>query len=190
MWSSCPWVSTTASIRSRRSRRYWKSGSTRSIPGISTSGNDKPASITRTRPSSSSAAMLRPTSPTPPRKTSRARGSSEGAGIPHGLLDRGSLVRGRGDEGKAKRPGRSAHDLEGGLDGDGVRRDEQALEQGQELLVDLARRGDVAGRGELDHLVHPLPRQMRRDRHHAHPAQADERERRPVVARVHLEVRR
>ena len=35
MWSSCPWVRTAAWSRSRRSLTYSKSGSTRSIPGIS-----------------------------------------------------------------------------------------------------------------------------------------------------------
>src|SRR6266550_1391777 len=70
-WSSCPWVRTTAWRRSRLSRRYWKSGRTRSMPGMSLSGNDRPASINRMRSWNSRAAMFRPTSPTPPRKTSR-----------------------------------------------------------------------------------------------------------------------
>ena len=102
-WSSCPWVSTTASMRSRLSLRYCTSGSTRSMPGISTVGNDRPASITRMRPPSSSAAMFRPTSPTPPRKTSRGsppRRSDE-AKVPHGAFDRSPLLRRGGHQGQA-----------------------------------------------------------------------------------------
>src|SRR5215217_7699500 len=66
-WSSCACVRNTASTRAAFSRRYVKSGRTRSTPGMSTSGNIKPQSTTRMRPSTSRQKQLRPISPTPPR---------------------------------------------------------------------------------------------------------------------------
>ena len=41
------------------------------MPSISSEGNDSPASMTRREPSDSTTNMLRPTSPSPPRKTTR-----------------------------------------------------------------------------------------------------------------------
>src|SRR3989449_11392518 len=173
-WSSCPWVRTTASTRSWLSRRYWKSGRTRSIPGISTSGKDRPASITRMRPSSSSAAMLRPTSPTPPRKTSRGSRAGVGKpdiglalvlddpGVPHGLLYLRPLIRRRRDEREARRTHGPSRNLQGDLQGDGVRGDEQALEDRHEVVVDLARRRHIACLDQLDHLPDPGSHQVRR----------------------------
>src|SRR5665213_1357673 len=61
----------TPSTRSAFSRRYVKSGRTRSTPGMSGSGNMIPTSSTRIRPSTSMQAQLRPLSPMPPRKTTR-----------------------------------------------------------------------------------------------------------------------
>src|SRR3984885_9557787 len=61
----------TPSTRSAFSRRYVKSGRTRSTPGMSGSGNMMPQSRTRMRPSTSMQAQFRPISPRPPRKTTR-----------------------------------------------------------------------------------------------------------------------
>src|SRR2546429_6965741 len=70
-WSSCAWVRTTPSTRSALSRRYVKSGSTRSTPGIAGSGNISPQSTTRMRSSTSRQKQFLPISPSPPRKTRR-----------------------------------------------------------------------------------------------------------------------
>ena len=48
---------------------------------MSPEGNDSPTSMMRMRPSSSTHAMLRPTSPTPPRKTTRQMFASEETGV-------------------------------------------------------------------------------------------------------------
>ena len=77
-WSSCPWVSTTAATASARSRTNSMSGRTRSMPGMSADGNDSPTSRISRRPSTSRQAMLRPTSPMPPRKMSRQVGVRQG----------------------------------------------------------------------------------------------------------------
>src|SRR5205085_7269874 len=142
MWSSWPCVRTIASTRSRFSRRYSKSGSTMSMPGISVCGKDSPASITRKRSSSSTTAMLRPTSPTPPRKErwagACAAGPSDEAGILEGSADRLALLRRRRNERQSRRAGRAAEELEGGLHRDRVARDEQRREERRELLVHLA----------------------------------------------------
>ena len=53
------------------SRRYERSGSTRSMPGMSGSGNMIPQSRTTMRPSNSKTAQFRPISPRPPRKMMR-----------------------------------------------------------------------------------------------------------------------
>ena len=71
VWSSWPWVRTTASTASAFSRRYDRSGRTRSMPGMSGSGNMIPQSSTTIRPSSSMHAQFRPISPSPPRKMTR-----------------------------------------------------------------------------------------------------------------------
>ncbi len=72
MWSSCPCVRTIASMSSRRSLMYSKSGRIRSTPGWWSSGKRTPQSMTSRRPSYSRTAMLRPTSPRPPRATMRS----------------------------------------------------------------------------------------------------------------------
>ena len=72
MWSSWPWVSTMASILSRRSRIQVKSGRITSTPGWCSSGNSTPQSTTRSRPACSKTVMLRPISPSPPNGTTRS----------------------------------------------------------------------------------------------------------------------
>src|SRR3990172_5254270 len=143
IWSWCPCVNTTASRSSNRSRTYSKSGSTRSTPGISAWGNDSPTSTISMRPPSSTHAMLRPTSPTPPRKTTRADGSDE-AGIDQRLPDPLALLGGGRHERQPRRPDRMADHLERGLHRDRVRGDEQGVEQRRELLVDLPCCRDVS----------------------------------------------
>src|ERR687894_20418 len=66
MWSSWPWVMTIASIASTFSRRYVKSGSTRSMPSMSAVGKRRPVSTTTRRPSYSTTVMFLPISPRPP----------------------------------------------------------------------------------------------------------------------------
>ncbi len=81
MWSSWPWVSTSASTSSSRSRIAAKSGRIRSTPGWWSSGNSTPQSTISRRPSYSKTVMLRPTSPRPPSGMTRRPpcGSSAGA---------------------------------------------------------------------------------------------------------------
>ena len=71
MWSSCPWVRTTAAMSSRRCSMTPKSGRIRSTPGCSASGNSTPQSMTSSWPSNSRTAMLRPISPSPPSAMTR-----------------------------------------------------------------------------------------------------------------------
>src|SRR6266851_7658702 len=63
------------------------SGSTRSMPGMSSWGNMRPASTTRILSSHSRAHMLMPTSPRPPSGTYRSRGELRGPReiTPHAL---------------------------------------------------------------------------------------------------------
>src|SRR3954454_21754584 len=83
MWSSCPWVRTTATTSSSRSAMAVKSGRMRSTPGWLSSGNSTPQSMTSSRPWYSSTAMLRPTSPRPPRAITRRPFSASGGGGPN-----------------------------------------------------------------------------------------------------------
>src|SRR5918994_4217373 len=80
MWSSCPWVSTSASTALRRSRIGSKSGRIRSTPGWWSSGNSTPQSTISRRPSYSKTVMLRPTSPSPPSGMTRRPPAGRGAG--------------------------------------------------------------------------------------------------------------
>src|SRR5581483_2913855 len=129
--------------------------------GISAWGKDSPTSTTRILPASSTQAMFRPTSPTPPRKTTRAGSARafsrrlEEAGIHERLLDPRALLPRRRNEREPRRAGREAEDVERGLHRDRVGRDEQRVEQRGELLVDLPGRGDVARGDELRHLPDP-----------------------------------
>ncbi len=87
MWSSCPWVSTTASTSSSRSAIALKSGRIRSTPGWSFSGNSTPQSTMSSRPSCSKTVMFRPISPRPPSgMIRRPCGGSSGGGPSLGFL--------------------------------------------------------------------------------------------------------
>ena len=81
MWSSCPWVRTSASTLSRRSRMESKSGRIRSTPGWWSSGNRTPQSTISRRSAYSKTVMLRPTSPRPPSGMTRRAPSASGAGV-------------------------------------------------------------------------------------------------------------
>src|SRR6476660_6830723 len=81
MWSSWPCVSTIASMSSRRSAMYSKSGRIRSTPGWWSSGKRTPQSMTSRRPFVSRTAMLRPTSPSPPSATTRRPLSGSAGGV-------------------------------------------------------------------------------------------------------------
>src|SRR4051794_14634736 len=66
-WSSCACVIRNARTLALRSRRYVMSGTTRSIPNISSSGNIRPQSMTTMSSPYSKTNMFLPISPTPPR---------------------------------------------------------------------------------------------------------------------------
>ncbi|CAM5663085.1 hypothetical protein SCANM63S_03428 [Streptomyces canarius] len=72
MWSSWPWVSTTATMSSSRSRIEVKSGRITSTPGWVSSGNSTPQSTISSLPACSKTVMLRPISPRPPRAMTRS----------------------------------------------------------------------------------------------------------------------
>ena len=82
MWSSCAWVSTSASTSSRRSSTWRRSGRIRSTPGSSCVGNNTPQSTISSRPRCSKTVMLRPISLIPPSAVTR---SPPGASGPGGL---------------------------------------------------------------------------------------------------------
>src|SRR5207342_317726 len=115
---------------------------------MSPEGNERPTSTIRIRSSSSTQAMLRPTSPTPPRKTTFTRAApaaSEETGILQGLVDAVALLGGGRHERQTRWPGRATDHLEGGLHRDRVRGHEEGVVQRAERLVDLASGRHVAG---------------------------------------------
>src|SRR4249920_1804387 len=122
------------------------------MPNMSADGNDRPTSTSRMRPSSSMQAMLRPTSPTPPRKTTRTFGSEE-TGILQRLADPRPFLRRSGDEREPRHAGREPDHLQRSLQRDRVAGDEQRVEQRRQVLVDLAGGGNVARLDQLDHLA-------------------------------------
>src|SRR4249920_914589 len=122
------------------------------MPNMSADGNDRPTSTSRMRSPSSMQAMFRPTSPTPPRKTTRTSVSEE-TGILQRLADpRPLLGRGR-DEREPRHAGREAYHPQRRLQRDGVARDEQGVEERGQVFMDLAGGGDVTGLDQLDHLA-------------------------------------
>src|SRR6185437_14535982 len=92
MWSSCPWVRTSASMSSSRCSIARKSGRMRSTPGASSSGNNTPQSITSNRSACSKTVMLRPISPMPPRATARRPPSGSGGGAAVGTPGMGNGI--------------------------------------------------------------------------------------------------
>src|SRR4029453_19292254 len=77
-WSSCACVIRNALTLALRSLRYVMSGTTRSIPNISSSGNISPQSITTMSSPYSNTYMFLPISPTPPRGMIRRIGCGPG----------------------------------------------------------------------------------------------------------------
>ena len=109
MWSSWPWVSTTASTASSRSRIQSKSGRIRSTPGWFSSGKSTPQSTTSSRPSYSKTVMLRPTSPSPPSAVTRRPPRASGPGTDSsgcGWLMRAGHAGRRGPPGAQRSPRR------------------------------------------------------------------------------------
>ncbi len=115
MWSSCPWVRTTASTASSRSSITEKSGRTRSTPGCSASGKSTPQSMTSSRPANSRTAMFRPISPSPPRAITRRPPSASGGGATRGEVTAGTRRR-RGPGAAARPPRRRRPPAAGGSD--------------------------------------------------------------------------
>ena len=77
--------------RSRRSARYWKSGTMESMPGIRRRGRCTPASTSSRWSSHSSTIAFRPNSPSPPRGMRRSGRSSIGSSQP--LMFRRAVAR-------------------------------------------------------------------------------------------------
>ena len=80
MWSSCAWVSTSASTSSRRSSIRRRSGRIRSTPGSSWPGKSTPQSTISSRPRCSKTVMLRPISLMPPSAVTRNPPGASGPG--------------------------------------------------------------------------------------------------------------
>src|SRR3954453_2600819 len=200
MWSSCPWVRTTAAMSPSRCSMTPKSGRIRSTPGCSASGKSTPQSMTSSRPSYSSTAMLRPISPSPPSAMTRRPPVASGGGAlssrrgwarsavtggnsqgdaSSGKVDAqlGQLRGGGVDQGRPDGAGRQAERVERGLDQDDALGTEDAGVDRQQALVDRACLDQVAGLDGGDELGQPGADQVA---DHADPADRAEREQREV----------
>src|SRR6478735_8992670 len=211
MWSSWPWVSTSASTASRRSRIGSKSGRIRSTPGWWSSGKSTPQSTISRRPSYSKTVMLRPTSPSPPSGMTRRPPAGRGAGalrsgwgwlkVILGLGVSGSDEAGgsqtraeRGDLVVVERDERAAHaavvqhpeQLEGCLGGGGsvVGDAHHGVERREERRVDAQGLGVIAADPGVDHRRQLVTRGVRDDRDQADAAVGEVAERGDVVAGV------
>src|SRR6478736_6806335 len=211
MWSSWPWVSTSASTASRRSRMGSKSGRIRSTPGWWSSGNSTPQSTSSSRPSYSKAVMLRPTSPSPPSGMTRRPPAGRGAGalrsgwgwlkvfLGFGVsgsdeagggqtrAERGDLVVVERDERAADAAVvEHAEQLEGCLGGGGavVGDAHHGVEGREERRVDAQGLGVVAADPGIDHRRQPVARGVRDDRDQAHAAVGEVAQGGDVVAGV------
>src|SRR4051794_36137335 len=135
-------------MSSLRSRRYAKSGRTRSIPTISAVGKRRPTSTTTMRPSYSMTVMFLPISPSPPRgRTRRGPLLTGGTLCVRGFeqpVAREDLAHGAGlglvglDEREAQASDAVTEQVERGLDRDGVRRDVHDVVDVAQRLVDVA----------------------------------------------------
>src|SRR3954462_3054873 len=151
-WSSCPCVAMQPSMRPAFSRRYVKSGSTRSMPSMSMSGNISPQSRSMMRPSTSMHAQLRPISPSPPRKvTTTGSGMEVGVHLSRPLLGTGRRRPERQTALAHPQAERAHHRLDRLREHAGV----AVLEQIRldEARVDLAGPNDVALLEGADHLA-------------------------------------
>src|SRR3954451_17562898 len=156
-------------MSSARSRRYEKSGSTRSIPCISAVGNISPVSTTTIRPSYSITVMFLPISPRPPKGSTRnllgTRSSyslslslvltgDRDAGSVEAGLDGGPLLLVGGHQGKSQSVLAETQHRQGRLQRDRVGRDGGGFVDRRDLRVDLSRALNFAGLGRLPHLAH------------------------------------
>src|SRR3954447_1727956 len=141
------------SMRSAFSRRYVKSGSTRSMPSMSMSGNMRPTSSSMMRPSTSMHAQLRPISPRPPRKvTTTGSGMKVGKHLSRPLFGSVGCRTERQPAFADRQPERAHHRLRRLREDAGV-----AVLEGVRVgqtRVDLARVDDVALLEGADHLPH------------------------------------
>src|SRR3954454_11374105 len=164
-WSSWPWVMMMPSMSSARSRRYVKSGRTRSMPTCSAVGKRRPVSTTTMAPSYSTTVMFLPISPSPPSGRTRSLlwamfslGSPGGGEQPVALEDRadlGPLVLVGLDERQPQTADLVAGHLQRGLHRDWVGGD---AHRG----VDVAQRGVDLGSalGLVDHPAHLVADQV------------------------------
>src|SRR4051794_24778761 len=186
-WSSWPCVAMQPSMRPALSRKYVKSGNTRSIPSMSMSGNIKPTSRSMMRPLTSMQAQLRPISPSPPRNvTTTGSGMEVGVHLSSPCL---GAFRCRPERKPAlpdAQPERAQHRL------DRLREDTRVavLEEIRldQARIDLARAGDVALLEGADHLACLRTRPVRRGTHDTDSTDGQQGQRHGDVAAVDLEV--
>src|SRR3954469_10799821 len=210
MWSSCPWVRTTASMSPSRCSMTPKSGRIRSTPGCSASGNSTPQSMTSRAPSNSRTAMLRPISPSPPRAITRRSPAGSGGGAfrsrwgwptrpltgpdpprsqgdpPGGEVGAqlGDLLGGRVDQRRAHRTRGQPELAQRRLDQDHALGAEDARVDRQQALVDRPGLHQIAGLDRGDEVGQPGPDEVTHDADHAHGAQGEQRKVQHVLAAV------
>src|SRR5581483_4695176 len=178
-----------------RSRRYAKSGSTRSTPRCSSRGNARPASTTTIESSASYTVMFLPTSPRPPsgmilqvpNAKSLGRGGAEHARTLQARAYLVDLVVRRLDHRQTEAAGLVAEEVQRRLDRDRVRDDSQEVEGRRHLVVQAPRAVDVALLEAADHLLRLRPPDVRVDADAADAAELQEREDQVVVARIEVE---
>src|SRR6476646_4243692 len=189
-WSSWPWVTTIPSMSSTRSRRYEKSGSTRSMPTISAVGKRSPTSTTTMLPSYSRTIMFLPISPSPPSGRTRSvelTGRLRVCGLQEAVVlecaaDRGLLGLVGLDEREPQAADPVAQQVQRGLDGDRVRRDGHGVEDAAKRRVDRA-----ALVGLVDHPAHLLADDVARDADSPDAADVERAREDVVVAGVDAE---
>src|SRR6266581_7130665 len=164
-----------------------------STPGWSASGKARPQSISSRAPAYSMTAQLRPISPSPPRKTTRAAGSATGApnwvqaDLGEQAMGEGDLLGGGVDQGWTQRPGGQAEQVHGRLEQDRAGGGEEPLEQRQVAQVQVERGGGVAPLEGDDQFLEGRADQVCGDADHADAADGEQRQEVLVVAGVLLE---
>src|SRR6266516_5036573 len=153
-----------------------------STPGWSASGKARPQSISSRAPAYSMTAQLRPISPSPPRKTTRAARSATGspswvqADLGEQATDVADLLGGGVDQGRAVRPGRQAEEVHRGLEQDRAGGGEQPLEESQVAQVQVEGGRGVAPLEGGDQLLEGRADQVGGDADHADAADGEQRE--------------
>src|SRR6266404_7560115 len=148
-----------------RSRRYVKSGRTRSTPRCSSRGNARPASTTTIEPSASKTVMFLPTSPRPPsgmirqtpitgqcRRDLGGRRAEDPSAL-EAAADLVELLLGRVDYWQAVSADLVPEQIERRLDRDRVCLHLQEVVGGRQLVVQLPRTLDVAVPVPANHLL-------------------------------------